>query len=171
MVEQLAIKAVSDWKVIITVLKSICKHGGERHAERYRCQYTAKPDSVCYRKRFRVHAIVLDPCRQAIMELPHHSYKPGWTAKLCHNFPKPITTDCFKCFGKVDKGHVAVYSVYLAFLLELPSCKEHVCCSSVLPKSTLTFWSRCSFRRFSRIFAIIFPAIDNKEMLLWFSQT
>ena len=38
-VEQLAIKAVSDWKAIITVLKSIRKHGGEYHAEQSRCQY------------------------------------------------------------------------------------------------------------------------------------
>ena len=27
------------------------------------------------------------------------------TTKLCHYFPKPTTTDCVKCFGKVYKVH------------------------------------------------------------------
>ena len=31
--------------------------------------------------------------------------------------------------------------------------------------------SRCSFNRFSRTLARIFPAIDNKDMLWWLSQT
>ena len=39
---------------------------------------------------------------QAIMELPNHCCKPGWTVKLCYNFPKPITTDCVKCFDNID---------------------------------------------------------------------
>ena len=55
-------------------------------------------------------------------------------------FPKPITTYCVKCFGKVDKGHVEVHILFVAFLLELPSCKDNVYCSSVLPESILTFW-------------------------------
>ena len=71
------------------------------------------------------------------MELPYHCFEPGLTAKLCHNFPKPITTDGFKCFDKVDNGHVEVHILFLAFILELPCYKDHVCCSSKLPESTL----------------------------------
>ena len=53
-------------------------------------------------------------------ELPIHCYKPGWTAKRCYNFPKPITADCFKSFDTVDKGHVEVHILFLIFLLEIP---------------------------------------------------
>ena len=45
--------------------------------------------------------------------------KFGRTTKLCHNFPKSLTTDCVKCFGKVDKGHVEVHILFLAFFLKL----------------------------------------------------
>ena len=44
------------------------------------------------------------------MELPHLCYEFGRIAKLCHNFPKSLTTDCVKCFGK---GHVEVHSLFL----------------------------------------------------------
>ena len=46
----------------------------------------------------------------------------------------------FQCFGKVDKGHVEVHILFLAFFLKLSCCKDHVYCSSVFPESTLTFW-------------------------------
>ena len=85
-------------------------------------------------------ATTLDPCKHTIMELPHHCYEFGRTAKLCHNFPKSLTIDCVKCFGKVDKGHVEVHILFLAFFLKLLCCKGHVCCSSVFPESTLAFW-------------------------------
>ena len=65
---------------------------------------STQPCSTPFVKRFRVLTIVLD--KHAIMELLHHCYKSVWTTKLCHDFPKPITTDCDKRFGKVDKGHV-----------------------------------------------------------------
>ena len=42
-----------------------------------------------------------------------HCYEPGWEAKLCHNFPKPITTACVKCFGKDEKGLVEVRSSFV----------------------------------------------------------
>ena len=35
---QLAIKALSDLKAIITILKDICEHGREHHAEQCWCQ-------------------------------------------------------------------------------------------------------------------------------------
>ena len=31
------------------------------------------------------------------------AYEFGRTVKLCHNFPKSLTTDCLKSFGKVKK--------------------------------------------------------------------
>ena len=48
------------------------------------------------------------------------------------SFPKSLTTDCVKCFGKVDKGHVEVHILFLAFFLKLSCCEDHVYCSSVL---------------------------------------
>ena len=51
--------------------------------------------------------------------------------KLCHNFPKSVTTDCVKCFGKVDNGHVEVHILFLAFVLKL-SCRA-VKIMSVVP--------------------------------------
>ena len=89
--------------------------------------------------------------------------------KLCHNFPKSLTTDNVKCFGKVDKGHIESHILFLAFLLKLPCCENHVNCSlSFLNPQWLSGRSpdcpRCSFSWFSRTLARIFPAIDNKEM-------
>ena len=103
--------------------------------------------------------------KHTIMELPHHCYEFGRTAKLCHNFLKSLTTDCVKCFGEVDKGHV-----------EVTFCSWHFSCScravevmSIVPLFFLNpHWlsgrspdrSRCSFNRFSRTLARIFPATD-----------
>ena len=85
------------------------------------------------------HFGILDPCKHTIVELPHHCYELGRTAKLRHNFPKTLLTDCIKCFGKVNKGHVEVHVLFLAFLLKLPCCDDHVNCSSVLSESSLAF--------------------------------
>ena len=51
-----------------------------------------------------------------------------------------LTTDCVKCFGKADKGHVEVHILFLAFFLKLSCCEVHVYCSSVFPESTMAFW-------------------------------
>ena len=74
------------------------------------------------KKGLRVLFIVLESCKHDIMELPNHCCKPGWTAKHCHYFPKPIATGCVKC----DKGHVEVYSLFWVFLLETPSCVKWI---------------------------------------------
>ena len=100
----------------------------------------------------------------------------GRTAKLCHNFPKSLTTDCVKCFGKVDKGHVEVHTLFLAFSW---SCRAVKIISIVSLSFLNPHWlscrspvcSRCSFNRFSRTLVRIFPAIHNKEMPRWLSQT
>ena len=130
-----------------------------------------QPCHIYHREWIRKHAIILDPCKHTFMELPHHCYEFGETAKLCHNFPKSPTTDCVKCFGKVDKGHVEVHMLFLAFFLKLSCCKNHVCCSYVFfflnphwLSGRSSDCSRYSFNRFSRTLARIFPAIDNKEM-------
>ena len=49
-----------------------------------------------------------------------------------------FTTDYVKCFGKVDKGHVEVHILLLAFLLKLPCYEDYVNSSFVPPKSTFT---------------------------------
>ena len=81
-----------------------------------------------------------------------------------------------KWFGKVDKGHVEVYILFLAFFLKLSCCQDHVYCSlSFLNPYGLYGRSpdclRCSYNRFSRTLARIFPVTDNKEMPRWLSQT
>ena len=98
----------------------------------------------------------------------------GQIVKLCHNFPKSLTTDCVKCFGKVDKGHVEVHILFLVNLLKLSCCEDRVNCSSGFLNP---HWlsgrrpdcSRCSFNQFSRTLARIFPAIDNKDISRWLS--
>ena len=99
-------------------------------------------NSICHRKWIRKLALILDPSNHTVVEQPHYCCESGWRAKLCHNFPKSITTDCVKCFGMVHKGHVEVHILFLAFLLKLSCCEDHVCCFSVLPESTLAFWKR-----------------------------
>ena len=125
-------------------------------------------------------AIILDPCRHTIVELPHHCYEFGGIAKLCHNFPKSLTTDCVKFFRKVDKGHVEVHILFLVHILSATWSCCAVKIMSIVPLSLLNpHWlsgrspdcSRCSFNRFSRTLARILAAIDNKEMSRWLSQT
>ena len=116
-------------------------------------------------------SISLKTCMYCIRKLPHYGYEPGWSAKLCHNFPKPITTDCVKCFGEVDKGHVGFHILFLTFLLKLSCCEDHVYCSPVFPESTLAFWYKSSLKK-THIQAVqwefvsMFPAIDKREMHL-----
>ena len=129
--------------------------------------------SICHRECIWKLAIMLDSC---ILELPRHWYELGRTAKLCHNVPKSLTTDCAKCFGKVNKGLVEVPILFLALLLKLSCCEDHANCSAaILHLHCLSGrspdCSRCSFNRFSRTPARIFPATDNKEIPRWLSQT
>ena len=93
-----------DRKPNINVQKSICEHCTKHHAEQCWCHNTALFDSVSHQEWFRVLALILNACLHAAMKLPHHCYEPEWTTKPCHYFPKPISTDCVKCFGYVDKG-------------------------------------------------------------------
>ena len=81
-------------------------------------------------------------------------------------FTKSLTTDCVKCFGKVDKGHVEVHNRSWHFSW---SCRA-IKIMSIVPLFFLNpHWlsgrspdrSRCSFNRFSRTPARIFPAIDK----------
>ena len=71
-----------------------------------------------------------------------HYYESGWTAKLGHDFPEVITTNFVKSFGKVDKRHVKIYILFLAFLQKLSCGEDHVYCPSVFSESTLTFWDK-----------------------------
>ena len=155
-----------------TSWKSICEHSRKHHAEQCWCHNTAMFDSVSHRKWFRVLSIILNACLHVVMKLPHHCYVSGWTTNLCHYFPKPITTDCVKCFKVMYRSTF---------------CFWHFSCSclavkimSIVPLSFLNphwlsgispAWSRWAFRRFNRIFASIFPAIDKRETPLWLSQT
>ena len=69
---------------------------------------------------------------------------PSWNwhtiAMNLAEHPNSLTTYCGKSFCKVDKGHVEVHILFLAFLLKLSCCEDHVYCSSVFPESTLAFW-------------------------------
>ena len=116
------------WKASVSMAENIMLNSVE-----------ASTQPLCHREWIRKLTVILDPCKHTIMELPHHCYKFGRTAKLCHNFSKSLTTDCVKCFGKVDKGHVEVHILFLAFLLKLSCCEDHVYCSSVFLESALAF--------------------------------
>ena len=45
-------------------------------------------------------------------------------------FSKTVTADYVQWVGEVDKGDIDVFILFLAFLLELSSCKGQVYCSS-----------------------------------------
>ena len=81
-------------------------------------------NSMCHRKWFGVCSIILSP--HAVMDLLHHCYEPGWTARLCHNLPKRIMTDCVKCFGEVDNGQF-VLDISLGAALLWKLCLLFLC--------------------------------------------
>ena len=121
-------------------------------------------------------AIILDPCKHTIVELTHHCYEFGSTAKLCHNFPKSLTTDCVNALIRSTKVMSRSSFCFWHFSW---SCRA-VKIMSIVPRFFLNpHWLsgrkpdcwRCSFNRFSRTLARIFPATDDKEMLRCLSQT
>ena len=80
-----------------------------------------------------VKSTVRRSCKHDIMELPNHCCKPGWTAKHCHNFPKPIATGCVKC----DKGHAEVHRfffvcLFVCFCISLGNAQLERSCQSFL---------------------------------------
>ena len=90
--ENLAIKAISDWNIIITVLKSICKHDRAHTSEKQCwCQFTVL--SFCHKERFRVRPVTLNPCKLTIMKLPYLCYELGWrpTCVLIFHRPSRLT--------------------------------------------------------------------------------
>ena len=112
----------SSWKSSVSMAENIMLNS---------VKASTQPCFICHREWIRKFAIILDPCKHTNVELPHHCYEFGTTAKLCHNFPKSLTAVCVKCFGKVDKCHVEVHILFLAFLLKLSCCEDHAYCSSV----------------------------------------
>ena len=57
-------------------------------------------------KMFTELSIISHTPLHAIMKLPHHCYGSEWTAKLGHDFPESITTNCVESVGEVGKRHV-----------------------------------------------------------------
>ena len=99
----------SDLDVILHSLCNILVAAAERyvhHAEQCWCHNTVLFDPILYIKRFKEFSIILHTCLHVILKLPHHCYESGWTAKLGHDFPEFINTNCVKSFGEVDKHHV-----------------------------------------------------------------
>ena len=105
------------------------------------------------------------------MKLQHHCYESGWTANRGHDFPESITTNCVK-----SKRLVYIYILFLAFLLKLCCCEDHVYCLSVFSESTLTFWDKSllikmNIQAMQQNFFSIFTAMNRRDMPQWLSQT
>ena len=155
--------------------KSVCKHGREHHAEQ--CRYTALLDSICHHYSEPVQA-----CH-------HETVTPLlWTCVDSKNFTVIFQSPSrliVKCFGEVYNVHAEVHVLLLTFLLELPG--EKILFIFVLYISlgvACPSWIHADFLLevqpdlnahsgggFSRIFASIVLAIDNREMPLRLSQT
>ena len=74
--------------------------------------------------------------------------------------------DTVECLGEVDKDDVEIHILFLTFLLDLPCSEYHVYCPSVLPKTTLAFWSsrRRVFNLFKMTLESSFPATLKREI-------
>ena len=92
-VEYVAIKTIPVWKTSFTVLKSIHEHVRKYHAVQCWCHNTALFDPIRYLKGFRELSFILHTCLHSRMNLPHHCYESGWTAKLGHDLQESITTN------------------------------------------------------------------------------
>ena len=138
--------------------------------------YTALLNSICHREWIRNLAIILDPssipswnCRTIAMNL---AGQPNFAI----NFQSPSRLTVSNDLVKSIK--VMLMSIFCSWHFSW-SCRA-VKIISIGPLAFLNpYWlsgrspdcSRCSFNRFSRTLARIFPAIDNKEMHRWLSQT
>ena len=138
-----------------------------------------------------VHSLAWHHLSQGIDQKTHHHFGPvqayhrGTASSLLWTwsdsqtspwyFPKTLTTDCIKCFDKVNKGHVEAMLCSWHFSWSCLAVKI----MSFVPLFILNpHWlsgrrpdcSRCSFSRLSRTLARTFLAIDNKEMPRWLSH-
>ena len=103
------------------------------------------------------------------MKLSHHRYEPGYSQTL-PLFPKSMTVLNTLCVEEQSgRGPHFV-------LLKFPYGKDHVCCSSVFPESThfLAEVKPGQDRNSVNSIGFLtepFPAVDKKEMPLWFLLT
>ena len=67
-----------------------------------------------------------------------HCDKPVWTSKLGHYLPETRSTNSVEGLCKINKGGFRDPVLFLAILLELSSCKDHVHCASTSAEATLT---------------------------------
>ena len=74
------------------------------------------------------------------MTLPNHMDETAWAAKLGHDLPEALMTDCVEGLGQVNEDRVELAILLLAFLLELLSRKQHVNCTMPLSETTLALW-------------------------------
>ena len=131
---------------------------------------STQPTSVCYRKRFWVFSIILDPWKHAIVELSYRGSEPVWRAKRCHNFPKTIATMSnvlvIMKWSTICSWHFSTrswFSVKIMSNVPLSFLNPHWLSGTSLIEIFI--------QTIQTMFANIFPAIDNKEMPLWLSHT
>ena len=71
------------WKTFVSMTENIMLYSVEASTQ------LALLNFIWHRKWIRKLAIILDPCKHTIVELPHHCYEFGRTAKVCHIFQSP----------------------------------------------------------------------------------
>ena len=91
-----------------------------------------------------------------------------WQPNFTLIFQRPSRRTVSNALVRSTKIMVEVHVLFLAFLLKLPCCKDHVNCFFLLNPPWLSgrspYCSRYSFSWLSRTLARTFPAIDNKEI-------
>ena len=80
------------------------------------------------------------------MKLTYYGDELGWATKLSHDFPQTFPADSVKNLGQAHKGGIESMVLFLAFLLELACCKNHVHRTSPLAEPALALREQALFQ-------------------------
>ena len=111
---------------------------------------------IYYRKTLRVLSFVLESgvkpswnCRTVV--------KPGWTVKLCHNFPKHTTTGCLHSHGEEVDGLFASRAFFCFYLFIFARAS---CCQFSLPPND-EGWLWFVILTLPGLFYLLFDKVDK----------
>ena len=120
------------WKASVSMAENIMLSSVEASTQPCLTSFVTGNDSENSPSFWTLASIPSWNCRTIAMNLAE---QPNFA--ILFQSPSRLTV---KCFGKVDKGHVEVHILFLAFFLKMSCFKNHVYCSSVFSESTLAFW-------------------------------
>ena len=137
-VEDRAVRAVSNVNSIIWATQCMKQHRRKHDTEKSRGQDTSLHNPICDEKGYGAFSVVLHPCMRTVMKLSNDGDEFFGAVVFCHDSPKAVPADNFKCLGQINISRVEVSILFLTLLLHLSYSKHHTNSPTFLTKAALT---------------------------------